>query len=103
MRFFVSSRKRTWTWPKSCCENSPASPSKRTRGRIVQQQHHVCEQAVAAGEIDDAAAAKQTPDPSRCFPRFEQLFARKASGVADRPRQAVEQADHLVAETVEGL
>jgi hypothetical protein len=35
MRFDVLSMKRTSTWPKSCCENSPGNPSKRTTGRTA--------------------------------------------------------------------
>ena len=31
---------------------------------------------VAASEIDDAAAAKASPHPARCFPGFVELFAR---------------------------
>jgi hypothetical protein len=34
-RFSVPSRKPTSTCPKSCCENSPAKPSKRTSGRTL--------------------------------------------------------------------
>jgi len=46
---------------------------------------------MAGREIDDAAAAKQQADASRGLPRFIQLFAGKAPGVADGTTDTVEE------------
>lgn len=61
------------------------------RRRIVEQQHHVPEQAVAAGEIDDAAAAADASHPARHLPRLEQLLARQAAGGTRRPADPVDE------------
>ena len=46
---------------------------------------------MAGGEIDYAAAPKQAPDPPRYLPRFVELLARQASGLARGARDPVEQ------------
>ena len=46
---------------------------------------------MSAGKVEHASAAEEPPGPPRRFPCFEQLFAGKASGVADGARQAVEE------------
>jgi len=46
---------------------------------------------VSAGKVEHASAAEEPPGPTRRFPRFEELFAGKASSVAHGARQAVEE------------
>ena len=47
--------------------------------------------AMTAPTMYLAPGAEEPPGPPRRFPRFEQFFAGKASGVADGARQAVEE------------
>jgi len=51
----------------------------------------VREEAVAAGQIDDAAAAEETAHPSSGFPCFVEFFSRQASGFAHGSTDAIEQ------------
>jgi hypothetical protein len=62
-----------------------------TGRRVVQEQHHVCEQSVSPAKIHDAAAAKEPPDAARDFPRLVQLLAWQTSRVTDGSRQAIEE------------
>ena len=48
-------------------------------------------QTVPTAGIDHAAAAKETSDPPRGFPRLEQLFARQAGGATHRATEPVKQ------------
>ena len=63
----------------------------RARRRVIEDQHQLREQAVARGEIDDAAAAKQPAHTARGFPCFIQLFAWKTPRVADGAANAIEE------------
>ena len=49
------------------------------------------QQAVAAGDVDDAPAAAVPPHSPRHLPRFVQLFSWQAAGTADRARQSIEE------------
>jgi hypothetical protein len=69
------------------------------RGRIIQQQHRVCEKTVPTSEIDDAPAAAHTPHASRRFPGFEELLARQATRATDGSGQAMEEC--VVGKTTE--
>jgi len=46
---------------------------------------------VAGAEVDHAAAAKEPADATRHLPRLVQLFAGKATGLADGSADAVEE------------
>ena len=63
----------------------------RLRRRIVENQQDLGEQAVTTGQIDDAAAAEEAPDPPRHLPCFVQLFAGQTAGVTDGAAQPVEE------------
>ena len=56
------------------------------------------EQAVAAAEVDNAAAVKEAPGAARGLPRLVELLARQAARGAHRARQAIE--DGIAGETV---
>jgi hypothetical protein len=43
------------------------------------------------GHVDHPSAAKAPAHASRHFPRFEQLFPRQTSGVADRTPNPIQQ------------
>ena len=58
---------------------------------IVEQQHRVGQQAVTAGDVDDAAAAVPSADATRDLPRLEQFLARELPDAADDAPQLVEQ------------
>jgi hypothetical protein len=60
-------------------------------GTVTSTQHDLRQQAVAGTDVNDAAAAKETPRTPRDFPRLVELLARQAPGVAQRAAQAVEQ------------
>ena len=49
------------------------------------------EQTVAAAEIDDAPAAKETTHSSCGLPRLVQFLARQTTGVTDRTRQSMKE------------
>jgi hypothetical protein len=51
----------------------------------------VREEAVAAGNIDDAPATAPPPDTPRHLPGFIELLARQASDAADRAADPVEE------------
>ena len=61
----------------------------RFRRRVVEQQHHVCEQPVTAAQIDNAPSAKQPPDTPGDLPRLVELLARQTPGVAHGARHPV--------------
>ena len=46
---------------------------------------------MAAGDIDDAAAAEVAPDPLGHLPGFVQFLARQAAGFANRAPETIEQ------------
>ena len=54
-------------------------------------QHDLREEPVTCSEIDDPAAAEQSPHPSRDFPRLVQLLAWKTSRVTDGAAEAIEE------------
>ena len=45
---------------------------------------------MTGGEVDDAAATKETPDAAGGFPRLVQLLARQTCGMTCRSRHVVE-------------
>lgn len=59
--------------------------------RVVQDEHDLREQPMPCSEIDDPAAAKQSPHPSRDFPRLVQLLAWKTSRMADSAAESIEE------------
>jgi hypothetical protein len=63
----------------------------RRRRRVVEQQQYLGEQAVPAGEVDDAAAAEPPAHPPGHLPGLEELLARQAPGLADRTAQGIEE------------
>ena len=67
-------------------------PQHRRRRRIVEQEHRLREQPVAAGDVHDAPAAKQTPHTPGHFPRSSQFLARQASRFAHCASNSIEQA-----------
>ena len=58
---------------------------------MVEEEQHLCEQPVAAAQIDDATAAQQPPHPARDLPCFVQLFSGKASRMTHRACHAIEE------------
>jgi hypothetical protein len=59
----------------------------------------MCEQAVTAGDIDDAPAAKEPPHAARGLPRFVQLLSRQAAGMTHRSGHAIE--DRMTGKPIE--
>ena len=59
----------------------------------------VREKSVSGAEIDDAAAAHQTPDSTRHLPGFVKLFAGQTPRAADGARQAMK--ERVVRKTTE--
>ena len=57
---------------------------------IVENEHDVREQAMAAAQIDDPSPSKEAPRPACHLPGFIQLFTRQASCAADGAGQAIE-------------
>ena len=70
----------------------PGVGDQRAWRGVVEQQHDVGEQAMPAREVDHASPAKEPPGPPRHLPGLVEFLPRQASGVADRARDAVEQA-----------
>ena len=62
----------------------------RLRRRVVENQEDLREQAMAGGEIDDAAPAKHAPDATRHLPRFVELLTGQAAGMTHRASEAIE-------------
>jgi len=63
----------------------------RDRCRVVEQHHHVREQAVAGREIHHPTAAKQAASATGHFPGLVEFLARQHPGTAYRPGYPVEQ------------
>ncbi len=60
--------------------------------RVVEQKHHLREEAVATAKVYHPSAPEQAPHATRCLPGLEQLLAGQAAGLAHLPSQALEQA-----------
>ena len=69
----------------------PRVDDERLRRRVVENHQGMSEETVSGGEIDDAAAAEEAPDPPRRLPRFVQLLAGQAAGMTHGACDAIEQ------------
>ena len=60
-------------------------------GYYEKREEELGEEAMPRGKIDDAAAAKDAPRPPRHLPGFVELLPGKATRMADRASDAIEQ------------
>jgi len=63
----------------------------RHRRCVIEQQHQLRNEAVAASKVDDPAAAEKPARAPREFPGLVEFFSRQAFRFADGPADAIKQ------------